>query len=155
MPVLPQEIRDAINKGLDAPQLSEVITFFFQEAGGPREVGKMLWQEYVAANKGSQTRQRILDMVLLILQKDEENKAGLDIDSMSLEDIQNEFNSQLQRLGVDSGTQGTKQQGVDPNAPAGGNAAVDPSIASGAASGTSPDAGRRPEFEEVDGGAGI
>jgi len=64
---LGKKIRGALSPDLKLPQAAEVLSHFIHEAGGPRSLGKLLYQEYKDAKPGTSTRQRLLEMVMRLL----------------------------------------------------------------------------------------
>lgn len=75
---IPQSVKKAIKGGLKEPQLAEIAAFFFEAAGGTRQVAKLLHDEFLAGHPGSMVRQRILDLVLRATKFSNEKSKGAD-----------------------------------------------------------------------------
>lgn len=85
--------------------LGEIFDRFYEKVGGPVAFADLLFTEFNAAQPGSLTRQRILDVVLKTTKVlDERAEAASTLDGMSEEDLKREFRSILEEQGVDVGT---------------------------------------------------
>lgn len=73
---------EAVKGRVSEPRLAEVSSHFFNLAGGPKMVAKLLYEEFVASKAGSITRQRILDMILRMT-KFANERSGADLDDLS------------------------------------------------------------------------
>jgi hypothetical protein len=96
---VPPAVKEAIRGRLKDPQLAEVAAHFFAQAGGPREVAKMLFLEFTKAKEGSVVRQRILDMILRVTRfANEKNAPRDDMGMLSEEDLASEFELAMAEL---------------------------------------------------------
>jgi hypothetical protein len=100
---VPASVKEAIRGRLKDPQLSEVAAHFFAQAGGPRQVAKMLFDEFIAAKQGSVVRQRILDMILRVTRfANEKNAPRDDLGMLSEDDLAREFQTAMAGLPEES-----------------------------------------------------
>jgi hypothetical protein len=96
---VPPAVKEAIRGRLKDPQLAEVAAHFFAHAGGPRQVAKMLFQEFNRAKEGSVVRQRILDMILRVTRfANEKNAPRDDTGMLSDQDLAREFEAAMAEL---------------------------------------------------------
>lgn len=85
--------RQTVTGEIRQPDLAKLVTHFFHQAGGEREVAKMLYREFVDAQEGSIVRQRILDMVLRALKfTNEQDPPEDDLGILSDADLDRELN---------------------------------------------------------------
>jgi hypothetical protein len=99
---VPASVKEAIRGRLKDPQLAEVAAHFFAHAGGPRQVSKMLFDEFVAAKQGSVVRQRILDMILRVTRfANEKNAPRDDLGMLTEDDLQREFEAAMAEIPED------------------------------------------------------
>ncbi len=85
--------------------LGEIFDRFYEKVGGPEAFADLLYTEFMAAQPGSLTRQRILDVVLKTTKAlDEKAEAASTLDGMSEEDLMREFQAILKEQGVQIGT---------------------------------------------------
>lgn len=61
---IPYALRKVLSEPIEVPRLEELVSHFFKAAGGPKEMAKILYTEFLAAPSGSQIRQRILEMMI-------------------------------------------------------------------------------------------
>lgn len=96
---VPPAVKQAISGRLKDPQLAEVAAHFFAQAGGPRQVAKMLYHEFRKAKQGSVVRQRILDMILRVTRfANEKNGPRDDMGMLSEGDLEREFKAAMAEL---------------------------------------------------------
>src|SRR5215471_19154618 len=89
---VPPAVKVAIRKELKEPSLADLVSHFFHVAGGPKQVAKMLYEEFVAAREGSLIRQRILDMMLRATRAvNDKSGAGSDLGLLTAEDLDREL----------------------------------------------------------------
>jgi hypothetical protein len=69
-------VEQAIRGKVQSPDLAKLVNHFFEVCGGERAFAVMLYGEFAAAEEGSGTRQRILDMVIRALAKTSEANQG-------------------------------------------------------------------------------
>ncbi len=87
------KVIDAIVTGIRAGRVArqdsvEIAYAFIQEAGGMRELGALIWQEFRKAPPGSPVRQRMLMGVLDVLKKaDDRIDSSADLTGLSDEEL--------------------------------------------------------------------
>lgn len=85
-----ESIIDAVRgRSKKTPGLEELVQHFFQIAGGPRTVAKLMYEEFLAGRIGGQTRTRILQAVMQATKLVGLNqKGGEDLSLVSDEDLE-------------------------------------------------------------------
>lgn len=74
------------------PQLADLASHFFHQAGGPRAVAQLLYKEYLRAREGSVVRQRILEMVLRCVRfANEQNPRRANLEDLDDADLDREL----------------------------------------------------------------
>lgn len=126
-----RKLKDLVGAPPPRPSLESFLDHFFQIAGGPRKVAKMLYDEWNSAAPGSLMRTRIGETILRNLKAaDSRAKPMDDLGILSDEDIERFLNEREQRLieaeGVTDGTGRLAPAPATPGtpAPADGPAAI-------------------------------
>lgn len=92
-------LQKAVHGEISDPQLAELVSHFFSIAGGPRQVARMLWDEYQVAKAGSLIRNRILDMILRVTRYANEKAPPVnDLGMLSEKDLDQEIESLISQL---------------------------------------------------------
>lgn len=96
---LPDQVRRALKeRGVQVPQLAEMVSHFITIAGGSMEMAKLMYEEFLSAKKGSIIRQRILDSVLRMLAIANQSLPRVEeIDLLSDEDLEREVKELLDK----------------------------------------------------------
>lgn len=90
-PELTSGILNAIRGEVKEPQLSEVAAHFFELAGGPRAVAKMLFDAYMSPNCSPMMRHRILQVALFTVKwANQQSGPREDLGLVSKEDLERE-----------------------------------------------------------------
>lgn len=89
---VPMHVREALKEQavrgkVKEPDLAKLVHHFFDICGGERSVASLLYGEFTAAAEGSQTRQRIMDLILRCLAKTSENKKEEDLEGLTEEQL--------------------------------------------------------------------
>lgn len=66
---LPQNAEKILSADVDLPHAAEIVSHFMAACGGPQEFSQLLYGEFKNAEEGSIVRQRILDMIIKLLNK--------------------------------------------------------------------------------------
>jgi len=116
---VPDRVRRAIAGDDRDPQLAELVNWFFKVAGGPRQVARLMYEEYAAARPGSLIRQRLLETILRALRVVNEKEApAAELGLLTEEDLAAEAAELLERPDEEEETAGPAA------AAAGGDAAA-------------------------------
>lgn len=92
---LAKVLEQALKGELRQPKLREVGAHFVDIAGGPREMAKLLWQEYQKAAAGSLNRSRILQIVLQMMKDGDDGAGAGDLTNMTEEDLRRELEERV------------------------------------------------------------
>lgn len=120
-------MEQAIKKRQGLPHLSDLAEHFVQVAGGPRQVARMMYQEWLAAREGSVVRARILDLLTRVWRFASESQPRVDdLGVLTEADLERELGDLLGSAGVTDALAQEKEAGPEADGHGAGRPAAAP-----------------------------
>jgi hypothetical protein len=92
-------LRQKLNRA-PIPDLGLVANEFIDRAGGPRNFGSLLWDEFTKAQAGSLARQRIIELVGKFIKGQEHRLSSDDLDRLDDAELHQLFLNAAERAGI-------------------------------------------------------
>lgn len=84
--------------GHKPPTVEEFLEHFFNAAGGPKLVAKMLYTEFLSARPGSMLRTRVLEMIVRALKYNEGKDKTVEMGLLDDNDLESMIQTRMQSL---------------------------------------------------------
>lgn len=102
----------AMRSGPKRIEYVDLAYAFIEEAGGTRNMARLMWEEWKSAKAGSISRQRLMAAVLEVLKKgDEKARSQGEVSKMSDADLEKAMREVMQKMGLVDGE--TKKDTTD------------------------------------------